>query len=353
MLALSGRRVQAKAVFSLVAKLRSNTMPKGYHHLTRDQRCQIAALISSGILQKNIAIKLGVSKSTISRELRRNQHKGSYEFHVADVTAVTRRWVACIKPRRMTPILVKRIENHLQEDWSPEQIAGRLKREKLYISHESIYRYIWKNKKNGGNLYKYLRHFGKTYKKRSSGKAGRGCIPNRVDIKERPFIVETKERIGDWEGDTIVGSKHKGAILSYVDRKTKYTILEKLKTKSAENVIAATLKRFSELPFISHTITYDNGKEFSSHELIKRGLGIDCYFATPYRSWERALNEHTNGLVRQYIPKKCDFKFISSQEVQYVENRLNNRPRKVLGYLKPKEMVLLESVYGHQIALQS
>jgi len=240
----------------------------------------------------------------------------------------------------MTPQVIKIIEEKLKEKWSPEQISGRLKLESdINISHESIYKHIWADKHQGGTLYMHLRHAGKKYNKRSSGKAGRGCIPNRTDIKERPAIVEEKLRLGDWEGDTIIGANQKGAILSMVDRGSKLTLLAKLKDKCAVGVVVATKACFDRLAEpIVHTITYDNGKEFSSHEQISESLDAQCYFATPYHSWERGLNEHTNGLVRQYLPKGTEFSSVSARAIQKIEDALNDRPRKVLAYLTPREV---------------
>jgi len=314
-------------------------MPVGYSHLIRDQRSQIYALMSNGLTQKDIAIHLGVHPSTISRELNRNTGGNGYRFGQADRLARERRHTASSTPKSMTPSVVKIIEKKLQEKWSPEQIAGRLKLEGIYISHESIYRHIWADKKAGGTLYKHLRHAGKKYNKRSSGKAGRGCIPNRVDITERPAVVEKKSRLGDWEGDTIIGANQQGAILSIVDRSSKFTLLAKLKDKRADGVIAATEACFDKLANpIVHTITYDNGKEFSAHEQISALLDAKCYFATPYHSWERGLNEHTNGLVRQYLPKGTEFTTVSAKHIQKIENALNDRPRKILAYMTPREM---------------
>jgi IS30 family transposase len=319
-------------------------MPTGYQHLTRTQRCQIETLKSRGYLQSEIAKTLKVSASTISRELKRNcLDNNIYDFHEAYIQHKIRRWKASSKPRKLTPNLIKKIECYILKEWSPEQISGRLKLEGINISHEIIYQHIWKNKANNGILYKRLRRAGKKYKKRSSAKPGSKCIPNRVDITERPAIVDTKSRIGDWEGDTIIGKEHKGAILSYVDRKSKFTILAKLPRKTAKSVLEATINRLKDLNKNCHTITYDNGKEFCGHEKIAKELGVKCYFATPYHSWERGLNEHTNGLVRQYFPKKTDLTKITNEEVKNVEEKLNNRPRKVLGFLTPKE-VLLEAV---------
>lgn len=326
-------------------------MPKGYQHLTRDQRCQIDTLKASGFLQSEIADRLSVSASTISRELKRNSSNGEYAFHDANRAALYRRWKASAKPKCMVKSVVKRIERHLREEWSPEQISGRLKLEKIYVSHERIYQHVWSDKKVGGTLYHHLRRQGRKYRKRSSGKAGRGQIPNRVDIMERPEIVARKSRVGDWEGDTIIGANHQGAILSYVERKSKFTVLSKIMQKTAKNVASATIKRFAKLGQI-HTITYDNGKEFSLHELISKKTGANCYFATPYHSWERGLNEHTNGLIRQYFPKSTHFENLTEKEIKKVENLLNNRPRKELGYLKPKEVYMHAMHARPKIALQ-
>ena len=238
----------------------------------------------------------------------------------------------------MTPELIAHIEDKLREKWSPEQISGRLKNENILISHERIYQHIWADKKRGGLLYKHLRHSGRKYNKRSSGKAGRGCIPHRVDIKDRPSIVETKSRIGDIEGDLIIGAEHQGALLTYVDRHSKFTKITKLPNKTAEAVRVGTEKSLSLMaPFI-HTITFDNGKEFAGHLDLSKLLQAQCFFATPYHSWERGLNEHTNGLIRQYFPKKSNLRILSDEQIQFVEDALNDRPRRVLNYLTPREV---------------
>lgn len=234
-----------------------------YHHLTTDARCQIYTLKSTGKTQKEIALYLGVSPSSISRELKRNTGKRGYRYQQANEKARKRRQEANAQPSRMNPQVVKAIEAMLLNEWSPEQISGRLKLSNILVSHESIYRHVWANKKDGGMLYKSLRHAGKKYNHRSSGKSGRGCIPDRVDIKERPSIVETKQRLGDWEGDTIIGAKHKGVIVSAVDRKTKYTKLAKSQDKTAVNVTQALKTAFLKMPAKAiRTITFDNGREF-------------------------------------------------------------------------------------------
>lgn len=196
---------------------------------------------------------------------------------------------------------------------------------------------IRKDKEAGGELYKHLRHRGKHYKKRLNGKkAGRGCIPGRIDISERPEIVEKKIRIGDWESDTIIGAKNQGVILSSVDRHSKFVLLRKLRRKHAVGVLEAFDTMMKGL--LVHTITFDNGKEFAGHEKIASMLSASCYFARRYHSWERGLNEHTNGLVRQYLPKSRNLNNVTDEELALVEERLNHRPRKVLGYKTPYEV---------------
>jgi len=292
-----------------------------------------------GLSLHKISKKTGIHVSTLSREIRRNSGERGYRYQQADNKAVSRRSQASQMPKKLNESMSKEIRLRLMVDWSPEQISGRLTLENKPISHETIYRYVWQDKRMGGELYRHLRHHGKRYNKRSSGKAGRGCISNRIDIAERPAIVEEKSRIGDWEGDTLSGVRHKAeAILSYVDRCSKLTILQKLGRKTADQVRRKTVKRLSKLPHPVHTITYDNGKEFADHEEIAKALDAACYFATPYHSWERGLNEHTNGLVRQYIPKSSDLSAVSDEEIQAIENRLNHRPRKVLNYRTPFEI---------------
>ncbi len=218
-----------------------------YKQLTKDERCQINTLVSTGMMQKDIAGHLGVSPSTICRELKRNVGQRGYRYRQADIKAVGRRHQASKRPKKMLPSLIRVIEEKLLEKWSPEQISGVLKSNDILISHESIYRYIWANKRAGGNLYTNLRRRGKKYNRRGAQTAGRGCIPNRVDIQQRPKIVESKSRIGDWEGDTIIGAKQQGVILSLVDRKSKFTLLAKMEGKYTGQVpglIKKCFKRF-------------------------------------------------------------------------------------------------------------
>ena len=317
-------------------------MPEGYHHLTYEERCQIYALVQNGLSQAAIARQLGVDRSTIKRELDRNTGARGYRFKQAQQKASQRRKEASCAARKMKPDLVNLIEEKLtQEQWSPDQISGGLVENGVAsISHERIYQHVWEDKKSGGNLYLQLRHRGKKYNKRKGKTSGRGLIPNRVDIDQRPAIVARKSRIGDWEADTIIGAGHKGVIMSHVERKSKYTKLVKLPDKSAGSVVHACGRVLLPLAERIKTITYDNGKEFAYHTEIAATLGAKSYFAKPYHSWERGLNEHTNGLVRQYFPKGTDFSALSNADIQMVEDKLNSRPRKILGYKTPSEVFL-------------
>ncbi len=317
-------------------------MAKGYHHVTRDIRSQICAYKASGWSMRRMAKQLGFDVSSISREIKRNSGKRGYRLNQADIRAIERRKAASTRAYKMNTALIMRIQEKIKIDWSPEQISGRLKKEGFFISHESIYRMIWADKKTGGDLYKHLRHRGK-YHKRSSGKAGRGCIPGRVDISERPKIVERKARIGDWEGDTIIGARNQGTILSLVDRCSKFTQLKSLERKTSSLVFKATVEKMRLLPHRVHTMTFDNGKEFAQHGNIAMALNTLCYFATPYHAWERGLNEHTNGLVRQYLPKSTDLSNVTDELLERIEELLNHRPRKALGYKTPFEVFFRRS----------
>ncbi len=316
-------------------------MPEGNAHLTYEQRCQIDVLWKRKNGKAEIARQIGVDRSTVSKEIQRNGFGGSYNCNTAHEKAVARRKASSATPRKMTGKVLWLIGYALEKwQWSPDQISGCLARTSVQISRETIYKYIWKDKKSGGTLWKNLRHRGKKYNRRGNKMAGRGLIPGRVDIEERPEIVETKSRIGDWEGDTIVGKDHRGAILSHVDRHSKYTKLNLLPDRTAKSVLKACNKVLCGLSGSFITITYDNGKEFSGHKKIAEILGCDVYFAKPYHSWQRGLNEHTNGLVRQYFPKGTDFTTLTHEQIQEVEDRLNHRPRKSLGYRTPYEVFM-------------
>ena len=307
-----------------------------YTQLAREQRYQINILKKAGHNQTSIALIVGCHKSTISRELRRNRGQKGYRHYQAGELALDRQCDA-YRSRIAWPTW-QQVERLLRQDWSPEQIAGWLKRERQpSVSHEWIYLYVYADKRRGGTLHRHLRSQ-KKQRKRYSGYIRRGQIPNRTSIDKRPQIVARKGRFGDWEADTIIGARHKGGILSAVERKSKLTRLRKLATKGAVEMKDNTIELLAPLAAKVHTITVDNGKEFCEHELIAAGLQARIYFAHPYSSWERGLNENTNGLVRQYFPKKYEFSKISASDLQRVEDLLNNRPRKTLGYRTPNEV---------------
>jgi len=315
---------------------------RSYKQLTQAQRYQIEILKKAGKSQKEIAKLLEVSESTICRELKRNKGKKGYRPKQAQIKAVKRRKEAA-KSLKMTPELILLIDARIIMDWSPEQISGSLKDELgILISHERIYQHIWADKRHGGTLYTHLRQSNKKRKKQYGSKDKRGQIRNRVSIDERPAIVAEKTRIGDWEIDTVIGQNHQGALVTIVDRVSKFTLIKKVDSKHAEVVTAATISLL--LPYLDKTltITADNGKEFAGHETIKEQLNADVYFAHPYHSWERGLNENTNGLIRQYFTKGSSFENITDDEVEAVMNKLNHRPRKTLKFKTPYAVFFAE-----------
>jgi len=307
-----------------------------YTQLTLLQRYQIHAWFKAGFNQTEIAKEIGCHKSTISRELRRNRGKRDYYALLAQLLAAKRRRNSH-KPR-ISKRTWRLIERYLRLEWSPQQIHGWLKRQrKPTVSPERIYQYIYADQRRGGTLYRHLRSQ-KKQRRRYRGYLRRGQIPNRVSIDERPTIVAAKRRLGDWEADTIIGANHQGALLSITERKSKLVRLIKLKDKCASTVRRTAIKLLAPLRDRLHTITVDNGKEFCEHEALAAELSCQIYFAHPYASWERGVNENTNGLIRQYFPKKYDFSQITNRAVQRAEARLNNRPRKTLGYRTPNEV---------------
>jgi transposase, IS30 family len=310
-----------------------------YKQLTYEQRCQIEVLKKSGMTQQEMAEAVGTSQSTISRELKRNTGHRGYRHKQAQRQTDERRQNAA-KAVKMRASMIKLVEQKLVEKWSPEQISGWL-REACgeQLSHERIYQHIWEDKHAGGELYIHLRRHGKRYQKRSNGKQSRGQIRNRVGIEERPAVVDNKSRIGDWEIDTVIGKGHSGAMVTIVERVTQFALVASVPHKSAEAVTEATIKLLKSYRGALHTITADNGKEFAYHERLTKELEAEVYFARPYHSWERGLNENTNGLLRQYWPKSMDLKKVTNEEVRAVVTQLNRRPRKTLGFKTPEELM--------------
>ena len=312
--------------------------------LTLKERYHIWASLKRGITQKEIAETIGVHPSTICREIQRNKDAVSHEYHYAFADSkASKRQRSKVKYTVITSKIKTYIKSKLKEDWSPEQIAGRMRLDIGFgICHETIYRYIYYNKFRGGRLYKHLRHKNKKYHNRSNTYQRRGIIIDRVSIDKRPKIVERKNRIGDFEIDTVIGRHHVGALVTVVDRKSKFTLIKKVKSKQAKEVTKALIDMLRPLKPITKTITSDNGKEFAYHKEVSEALDTSFYFAHPYSSWERGLNEHTNGLIRQYLPKRTEFTQVSKEEIITIQDKLNHRPRKVLGYRTPYEVFFTE-----------
>ena len=307
-----------------------------YTQLTQEQRYQISASMKVGYSQTAIAKDMRVHKSTISRELKRNRGLRGYRPKQAQEKAVLRRYEK-VKPR-IAPGAWNLVEALIQLDWSPEQISGRLFAEQgVSISHERIYLRIYQDKRQGGDLHKHLR-CQKKRRKRYGGQDSRGRIPNRVSIDDRPSVVDEKSRIGDWEGDTIIGNGHRGVIATLVERKTKYAVLAQSKTKQAKSVRQCIERELGPHRKRVHSITYDNGLEFTEHQQMAQTLSTKIYFAHPYSSWERGLNENTNGLIRQYLPKSKRLDKVTQKELMRIMDRLNHRPRKSLGFKTPYEL---------------
>ena len=307
-----------------------------YTQLTREERYQIFALKQAGHNNNEIAAFLGRNKSTISRELGRNSSGGEYQPEQAQHLALQRRR-AKIRPRFGGSVWTQ-VELLLQMDWSPQQISGRLKMEQgIHISHEYIYQYIYADKRAGGELYRHLR-CQKKRRKRYGSYDRRGKIPNQVSIEQRPVVVAERGRVGDWEGDTVIGKNHKGALVTLVERKSLYTIIDGVARRTAAAVREAIVSGLASHKGKLHTLTYDNGKEMAEHEQITKELGIKVYFAHPYSSWERGVNENTNGLIRQYFPKTRELTDVTKEEIEQAMERLNHRPRKTLGFRTPYEV---------------
>ena len=316
-------------------------MPGGYRHLTREERCQIYALRKSGLSDSAVALQLGRDRVTVWREVRRNSGERGYRHGQAQGKAEARRSAASSVPRKMTPERWAHVEGRLAEGWSPEQIAGRLRLEGVWtVGRQWIYEHVKADRKAKGSLFLPLRRRGRKPNWKGGRHSGRGHIPGRVDIPERPEEVGKKERVGDWEADTIIGRGNVGALVSLVDRASKFVLLQRVGRRTADAVSAAMLELL--LPSVTpvHTITADNGREFAGHRGVAEALGAAFLFATPQHSWERGLNEHTNGLVRQYLPKGTDLRGITDAQVRAVQDRLNSRPRRSLGYRTPVEVLL-------------
>jgi len=309
-----------------------------YKHLSLEERHYIELSLKQGVSQNKISEILGRCQSSITREIKRNTGKRGYRHNQANNFSIERHKNK-EKAIKLTAEIKEQLTIYIKKDWSPEQIVGRLKLEGgINLHHESIYQYILEDKQAGGLLYKHLRHQNKTYRKRYGAGHNRTGIPNRVDIDERPVEANNRERVGDWEADTIIGKNHQGAIVTLDDRKSKLRLAAPLAGKKARNVKDAMIKLLEPIHCYVKTITFDNGKEFTLHEKIANVLNCKAYFAKPYHSWERGQNENANGLLRQYFPKSMELVNITTKQVLDAVHKLNSRPRKCLGYKTPYEI---------------
>jgi transposase, IS30 family len=320
-----------------------------YKQIDSKQRIQLDLLLSLNHPKVDIAKKLGCSRKTIYNEINRNSSVGSYKLYNSNQAQKRRdeRRLNSNKSSTITSEMIAYLETSInKKQWSPEQIVGRCLLDGIpMVSHETIYKYIYTiDKSNQGSMISNLRQSHRTRRRRRNSKDKRGTIKERISIDNRPEIVDLQERYGDFEGDTIVGKGHQSQVATIVERKSLYTIIAPLKTKESTHVAQQIVKKMQPFILGCHTITFDNGKEFAGHKIIANELKTDIYFAHPYSSWERGCNENTNGLIRQYAPKGTDLNLISNAKWKVIENKLNDRPRKKLGFQTPKEVYLQSSV---------
>lgn len=314
-----------------------------YSHFSINERNTLQSMRDKGANIASIAEKLDKHPASLYRELNRNSGKTHYCCLEAEKKAVTRRLNSTSFSKRGNSELMAIVQRLFEDDLSPEQIGGRIRLERpkqtdWHLSHETIYQSIYDRIRSGENLRSHLRHGHQKRRKRLSGKDKRGLIPGRVFIDKRPDVVDLKERRGDWEGDTVEGAQKKGYVGTFVDRSTKYLLGYPLAKKTAKDNRRKAVAAFRYIPKnAKKTITVDNGKEFAEHLKLAKGTGTKVFFAHPYHSWERGLNEHTNGLLRQYLPKNRSLENLTKKELAKIIKRINNRPRKSLGYRTPRE----------------
>jgi IS30 family transposase len=309
------------------------------------ERELLAIGLALGGSRVEVARQLGCHASTLRRELKRNQVAGTYLPAQAQALAEQRRRESKPAWKLDRPELAAFVQAGLRRYWSPQEIAGRWRKEhrrqrRQWVSHQCLYDWIWEQKDQGQAWHRYLRRAYQKRRKRQESPERRGRIVGRVGIEARPASVERRARLGDWESDSMQGSGSSASLASHVERKSRYTVLAKLADGKAATFNAGTIGAFERhggLPV--RTLTADNGKEFAGHAELAAVLALDVYFARPYHAWERGTNENTNGLVRQFFPKGLDLRQVTPRQVTHVEHLLNNRPRKCLGYRTPLEVL--------------
>lgn len=310
-----------------------------YTHLAREERYQIATLLKAGHSQRQIAELLQRHPATISRELARSGCPPKYCPRRAQASAQSRRQ-RCANAPRIDAQCWEIAQARLQEGWSPSGIAGRLRCEGRAISHETIYRRVYADKRHGGVLWRHLR-CQKPHRKRYGryDRRGRARPLGGVPIEARPAVIETRATFGHWEGDTMLDSGMRSALVTLVERKSRYTLLARVERKTAALVGQAVIQLLRPFGALAQTLTVDNGKEFSGHADLAARLNLNCYFARPYAAWQRGSVENTNGLLRQYFPRNRPIASIPTREIRQAMDKLNHRPRKCLGYRTPHEVM--------------
>lgn len=318
-----------------------------YKHLSSFERKAIYYRFNSGESCRSIGKLLSRHHTTIMREVRRNKPPYyTYFDESAHDKALARRKIPRHANKRENKVLYELVVGKISCGWSPDAIAGRLKKDnpfnkQMHVSHETIYQWVIHDFQAGGTLYKDLAKRHKKRRKQCKYGDLRGQIKDRVSIKERPTVVQERSRLGDWEGDLIEGKKGSGFFVTHVDRTSRYLLSQKIETKQAMLFNAATILMFKAIPVQKQlTLTLDNGKEFSAFKALEERLNFDVFFADPYCSWQRGTNEHTNGMIRRYFPKKTDFSTITNEQLQEVVMKINQRPRKILNYQTAEEVFM-------------
>ena len=309
-----------------------------YHHLSQEERYIVGTMRSSKRSCRSIAAELGRSPGTISRERKRNatRHDGAYRPEKAQGYAQTRRTQS--KQEKLDPQQWVLVEERLRQELSPDQAAQRLAAEGCFeISRETIYKRVRQDKAEGGSLWKHMRHMSKRWRKKRCSPVTRGRMEGKRHISERPQEAEYRLQIGHAEGDTVIGSDKRHCVLTVVDRKTGYVVIEKMTSRTKEQANAAMCRAIDKFFGTIKTITLDNGTEFHGYKEVEQKKAVEIYFATPYHSWERGTNENTNGLIRQYLPKGSCMKNVTQADCDRIAAKLNSRPRWRLGYETPAE----------------
>lgn len=314
-----------------------------YSHLSPTERFALYQHRTiDALTMEEVAIKMKRSKSTISRELNRNRvNETLYLPDTAQLKMESRRKPSNERFVSFNESAIEAMKQRLELYHSPQQVCGRMKHEGLeHVSHETLYQMIYANHQGLGKYHQYLRQGQKKRRRRKGTYHKRGSIPGRVGIEHRPAVADLKSEIGHWESDTVIGANHTGIIVTHVDKASKFLLAGLAKNKTVQQINQVTMNLFElvEATF-RKTMTFDNGREFCGHQKLADALGLSCFFANPYHSWERGLNEHTNGLLRQFFPKGTNFKIVKPEALKRVVDLINHRPRKSLDYRTPYEVL--------------